>query len=214
MPGVDGDGSRRLGGQFGDPGPPDTASGALIGHITLGDKADTAHVTAPVSSDLTHVTFGRAIDAAGLPMDYSRLRSVISVFLPPMGFPSQMPIASRFMTSGFGMRAHPLLGEYRMHSGVDLAAPIGTAIRAPSDGVVSSAQWRGGYGLFVALEHGGGVETRYGHMSHLNVAAGQQVRKGETIGFVGSTGLSTGPHLHYEMRINGQAVNPVTRRKP
>ena len=76
--------------------------------------------------------------------------------------------------------------------------------------MVGTADWRGGYGLFVALEHGGGIETRYGHMSQLNVVPGQQVRKGDVIGFVGSTGRSTGPHLHYEIRINGSAIDPAS----
>jgi murein DD-endopeptidase MepM/ murein hydrolase activator NlpD len=75
--------------------------------------------------------------------------------------------------------------------------------------VVAEADWRGGYGLLVALDHGGGLQTRYGHMSRLAVSPGQRVRKGDVIGYVGSTGLSTGPHVHYEMRINGQAVNPA-----
>ena len=128
----------------------------------------------------------------------------------PAAVPSGLPVAATAFTSGFGMRAHPLLGGLRAHSGIDLAARSGSPIVATSDGAVSMAGWYGGYGLFVALEHGGGMQTRYGHMSRLNVAAGQQVRRGEVIGFVGSTGLSTGPHLHYEIRVNGQAVNPVT----
>ncbi len=113
------------------------------------------------------------------------------------------------VTSGFGMREHPILGGLRAHRGVDLAAPMGSPILATSDGNVSMADWSGGYGLTVQLDHGGGLQTRYGHMSRLNVAPGQRVRKGDVIGYVGSTGLSTGPHLHYEVRVNGEAVNPV-----
>ena len=120
-----------------------------------------------------------------------------------------MPVVSSFMTSGFGMREHPLLGGWRAHTGIDLAAPIGSPIRATSDGQVSRADWFGGYGLFVSLEHGGGVQTRYGHMARLNVLEGQRVRKGDVIGFVGSTGRSTGPHLHYEIRLDGRAINPA-----
>ena len=123
--------------------------------------------------------------------------------------PSLMPVAARAMTSGFGYRQHPILGTMRAHSGVDLAASWGSPIVATSDGVVNTANWAGGYGLLVALDHGGGLQTRYGHMSRLAVMPGQQVRKGEVIGYVGSTGRSTGPHLHYEIRINGQAVNPA-----
>lgn len=123
--------------------------------------------------------------------------------------PSLMPVSARAMTSGFGMRQHPILGTLRAHSGVDLAASYGSPIVATSDGVVNTANWAGGYGLLVALDHGGGLQTRYGHMSQLAVAPGQLVRKGEVIGYVGSTGRSTGPHLHYEIRVNGQAVNPA-----
>ena len=130
--------------------------------------------------------------------------------LPTM-FPSRMPVAARAITSGFGWRTHPILGGWRAHSGVDLAAPYGSPVVATADGVVGEANWRGGYGLFVAVESGG-VETRYGHMSRLNVAAGQRVRQGDVIGYVGSTGRSTGPHLHYEVRVNGQAVDPMRTR--
>lgn len=135
---------------------------------------------------------------------------------PPMGtamaqaaIPSQMPVAARALTSGFGMRGHPLLGGRRAHSGIDLAAPTGSPIVATSDGQVSWADWAGGYGIAVAVEHGGGYQTRYGHMSRVNVSPGQQVRKGDVIGYVGSTGMSTGPHLHYEVRVNGRAINPL-----
>jgi murein DD-endopeptidase MepM/ murein hydrolase activator NlpD len=123
--------------------------------------------------------------------------------------PSLLPVSARGMTSGFGLRQHPVLGILRVHSGVDLAASWGSPIVATSDGVVNTADWAGGYGLLVALDHGGGLQTRYGHMSRLAVTPGQQVRKGEVIGYVGSTGMSTGPHLHYEIRVNGRAVNPA-----
>lgn len=123
--------------------------------------------------------------------------------------PSRMPLDAVALTSGFGMRTHPVLGGRRAHKGIDLASPTGTPVYAPADGVVERAEWFSSYGLFIALEHGGDIETRFGHLSRLNVAAGQQVKKGDLIGFVGSTGRSTGPHLHYEVRIAGTAVNPV-----
>jgi len=107
------------------------------------------------------------------------------------------------------MRNHPVLGGRRGHKGIDLAAPTGTPIRATADGVVEMADWFGGYGLYVQLDHGAAMETRYGHMSRIAVAQGQQVRKGDVIGYVGSTGRSTGPHLHYEVRVSGDAVNPL-----
>jgi murein DD-endopeptidase MepM/ murein hydrolase activator NlpD len=126
-----------------------------------------------------------------------------------VSIPSRIPVEGVHLTSDFGMRIHPVLGGRRAHKGVDLAAPIGTPIYATADGMVSRADWFSSYGLYVSIEHGGNLETRYGHMSRLNVAAGQQVHKGDIIGFVGTTGRSTGPHLHYEVRVAGAAVNPV-----
>jgi murein DD-endopeptidase MepM/ murein hydrolase activator NlpD len=126
-----------------------------------------------------------------------------------VSIPSLAPVAISNLTSGYGMRIHPVLGGRRAHKGIDLAAATGTPIRASADGVVEKAEWFGGYGLFVSLDHGGAMETRYGHMSRVAVAEGQQVRKGDVIGYVGSTGRSTGPHLHYEVRVAGEAVNPV-----
>ena len=126
-----------------------------------------------------------------------------------VSIPSRMPLDSAALTSSFGMRTHPVLGGRRGHRGIDLASAVGTPIRATADGIVSRADWFSSYGLYVSLEHGGNLETRYGHMSRLNVAAGQAVHKGDIIGYVGSTGRSTGAHLHYEVRVAGVAVNPV-----
>ncbi|MCW1429462.1 M23 family metallopeptidase [Novosphingobium sp. JCM 18896] len=126
-----------------------------------------------------------------------------------VSIPSRIPVEGVHFSSDYGMRVHPVLGGRRAHKGVDLAAPIGTPIYATADGTVSRADWFSSYGLYVAIEHGGELQTRYGHMSRLNVAAGQTVRKGDVIGYVGTTGRSTGPHLHYEVRVAGQAVNPV-----
>jgi murein DD-endopeptidase MepM/ murein hydrolase activator NlpD len=128
---------------------------------------------------------------------------------PGVSIPSRVPVEGMRLSSDFGMRVHPVLGGHRMHKGVDLPAPVGTPIHATADGIVSRADWFSSYGLYVAIEHGGSIETRYGHMSRLNVAAGQEVHKGDIIGYVGTTGRSTGPHLHYEVRIAGEAVNPV-----
>ena len=126
-----------------------------------------------------------------------------------VSIPSRMPVEGVRLTSDYGMRVHPVLGSRRAHKGIDLAGPVGTPVLATADGVVSKAEWFSSYGLYISLEHGGDIQTRYGHMSRLNVAAGQQVRKGDVIGFVGSTGRSTGPHLHYEVRVAGEAVNPL-----
>jgi murein DD-endopeptidase MepM/ murein hydrolase activator NlpD len=114
------------------------------------------------------------------------------------------------ITSNFGMRRHPILGYKRMHAGMDFKARYGTPIVAVSDGRVSSAGRAGGCGIAVRLDHGSGLSTRYCHMSRMAVSRGQQVRRGQVIGYVGSTGLSTGPHLHYEMYRGGRAVNPAS----
>jgi murein DD-endopeptidase MepM/ murein hydrolase activator NlpD len=126
-----------------------------------------------------------------------------------VSIPSRMPLEGAGLTSSFGMRTHPVLGGRRQHKGIDLSSPIGTPIYATADGVVTRADWYSSYGLYISLDHGAALETRYGHLSRLNVAEGQAVRKGDLIGYVGSTGRSTGPHLHYEVRIAGTAVNPV-----
>lgn len=115
------------------------------------------------------------------------------------------PISSRF-----GMRRHPILGYRRLHAGVDYRARSGTPIVAVTDGRVVSAGRAGGCGIAVRLDHGGGLQTRYCHMSRMAVRTGQQVRRGQVIGYVGSTGLSTGPHLHYEMYRSGRAINPLS----
>ena len=127
--------------------------------------------------------------------------------------PSGGPLASMRLSSSFGLRLHPILGGYRAHKGIDLAASAGSPIYATADGIVSRADWAGGYGLTVQLRHPGGVETRYAHMQRLAVTPGERVRKGETIGYVGSTGRSTGPHLHYEVLVGGRAVNPLAYLK-
>jgi murein DD-endopeptidase MepM/ murein hydrolase activator NlpD len=123
--------------------------------------------------------------------------------------PSIMPLQDARLTSGFGMRTHPVLGGRRSHKGIDLAAPTGTPIYATADGIVDRAERFSSYGLFIEIEHGAELETRYAHMSRLAVSAGQRVKKGDLIGYVGSTGRSTGPHLHYEVRVSGVAVNPI-----
>ena len=119
----------------------------------------------------------------------------------------RMPVQGR-LTSGFGSRFHPILGYERFHAGLDLAAAAGTPIVAAADGRVVSAGWAGGYGRAVAIVHAGGIETKYGHMSRIAAFAGELVHRGQVIGYVGSSGLSTGPHLHYEVLKNGRPVNP------
>lgn len=121
------------------------------------------------------------------------------------------PVAGH-ITSGFGMRYHPILHYERFHAGLDFGAPYGSPIVAAANGQVVAAGWAGGYGHEVQIAHGGGVVTLYGHMSSIAAQPGETVRQGQVIGYVGSTGLSTGPHLHFEVRVNGRAVNPLDVR--
>jgi murein DD-endopeptidase MepM/ murein hydrolase activator NlpD len=123
----------------------------------------------------------------------------------------QRPVPGR-VSSNFGMRRHPILGYSRMHKGMDFRAGYGTPILAAADGRVVRAGWAGGYGKQVRLNHAGGLATSYAHMSRITVQPGQFVRQGQVIGSVGSTGLSTGPHLHYELYKNGRPVNPASTK--
>lgn len=125
--------------------------------------------------------------------------------------PSRLPLSAARLTSTFGSRVHPIAGVSRRHAGIDLAAAWGSPLQATQDGVVTGAGWNGGYGLLVTVSHGGGIETRYAHLSRVSVTRGQSVKAGDTIGYVGSTGESTGPHVHYEVRVNGIAIDPLAR---
>jgi murein DD-endopeptidase MepM/ murein hydrolase activator NlpD len=124
--------------------------------------------------------------------------------------PFAIPVkASYRFTSGFGYRRDPKNGGRRMHSGVDFAGPVGTALYATGDGVVIHAGWQSGYGRLVKIQHQFGIETRYAHMSRIRVKVGQRVSRGDRIGDMGASGRVTGPHLHYEVRVGGKAVNPM-----
>ena len=113
-------------------------------------------------------------------------------------------------TSGFGMRRHPLFGIWHLHTGVDIATAWGAPVLAAAEGRVIYAGWFGGYGKIVVIDHGEGMSTLYGHLSSLLVVAGDEVRRGRPVGRVGSTGFSTGPHLHFEVRVNGRPINPTS----
>ena len=124
--------------------------------------------------------------------------------------PSDKPVKMAEFTSSFGVRNDPFGRGAAMHAGIDLAGPVGTPIYATADGTVTEAAYNsGGYGNLIKLDHGRGIETRYGHLSAFNVRPGDRVKRGQMIGRMGSTGRSTGSHLHYEVRIDGRAVNPI-----
>lgn len=155
------------------------------------------------------VRFGRAVDLAGAdlePESSSVAGTVLRIGSAPVG----RPLVGGRLSSGFGMRGDPLLGGTRFHGGVDIAAAQGTPVFATSTGTVLSASWGGGYGILVRVSHDGSVETRYAHLSAVAVRAGDAVEAGQVIGYVGSTGRSTGPHLHYETRVKGHPVDPAT----
>ena len=123
--------------------------------------------------------------------------------------PVRKPVPGEIdMTSGFGMRVDPFLHLPAMHTGLDFRGDVGEAIRATASGTVTHTGWSGGYGKMIEIDHGNGLSTRYGHLSSIDVEDGQHVRAGQIIGRMGSTGRSTGPHLHYETRVGGEAVDP------
>jgi len=128
------------------------------------------------------------------------------LFQPTM-LPSIWPLEGRLM-SYFGRREDPLSGEGAIHTGIDISAQPGTPVHVTADGIVVHAEWEGAYGRLVVVEHGGGFQTYYAHLSRIKVAVGQGVRRGDMIGLSGSTGRVTGPHLHYEVRRGGTAINP------
>jgi len=162
------------------------------------------------------ISFGRALDLQGSPLRLASARpkgSGAGLFTPglytgPFVQPNGLPVRTSGISSGFGTRWHPLFGGYRFHAGIDLVAPAGAQILATSPGVVAEAGWCGGYGYCVTIDHGRGYHTLYGHMSQLDVRTGERVSSGQLLGLVGSTGHSTGPHLHYEVRLNSRPVDP------
>ena len=126
--------------------------------------------------------------------------------------PSIQPVSNRDLTriaSGFGLRMHPIYKIIKMHKGMDFTAPVGTEIYATGDGIVEKVGWVGGYGRTIMINHGFGYKTRYAHCSKYKCRKGQKVKRGDLIGFVGNTGQSSGPHLHYEVFKNNRQINPV-----
>lgn len=214
-----------------------SAGGCMTAGAIVSDRAACVTSSRPASATAAQVTparitVGRAVDLSGQePVHYlssaasldqsrsvlisssGRFRDTVRLLTPPPGTgsgdaPKGMPLRASRLSSRFGLRMHPLLNQVRMHTGVDLAAAMGEPVHATSGGVIMAAGWQGGYGLAVRINHGKGIETRYAHLSRLNVSAGQTIKPGDVIGFVGSTGRSTGPHLHYEVRKDGLAIDP------
>jgi murein DD-endopeptidase MepM/ murein hydrolase activator NlpD len=187
------------------------AIAGLIGVAAAPAQAENAGYVAPTAAPAA----GTGIASEGSDRQFQQLfaswdrATQRTTATPAVAVPSRTPLDSYRTTSNFGMRTHPVLGGLRAHKGIDMAAPTGTPVYATADGLVSKAEWFGAYGNFIAIGHGGELETRFGHLSRMAVSAGQRVRKGDLIGYVGSTGRSTGPHLHYEVRVAGQAVDPT-----
>jgi murein DD-endopeptidase MepM/ murein hydrolase activator NlpD len=196
--------------------------GSLASEVSslYGLKAETAIVSAP--DQMNAVEVGRSMDqlfalrntalsgaaTVGITTLGSTGRSVtMADWVRASALPTLWPVEGR-VTGSFGERIDPFNGEGAFHLGVDISGELGEPIIAPADGFVTYAEQLGGYGRAVVLDHGNGVTTRYGHMSGFAVAVGQRVRRGDVIGYVGNSGRSTGPHVHYEVRINDTPVNP------
>ncbi|WP_245943010.1 M23 family metallopeptidase [Rhodovulum viride] len=171
-----------------------------------------------VGGPLTPLSVSTKGAAADLTPDEIRARAImgrldeINMYrIAAEKLPFAQPVKAGYrLTSPFGVREHPTLGGQRMHEGTDMASAYGTPIYATADGVVVKAQWVSGYGRMVEIRHEFGIVTRYGHMSKIRVEAGQRVSRGDRIGDMGSSGRSTGTHLHYEVRVDGKPVNPMT----
>ena len=175
-------------------------AGAFITSVPVAAKnADSAEFTELFAS-WEHLEQGGTVTRTGEVAPAPR--AAVSV-------PNGMPVKDVTLTSDYGMRNHPILRQRKQHNGVDLAAAHGTPVYATADGMVGMAQYYGSYGNYVQIEHGGEMQTRFAHLSSYTVNQGDRVKKGELIGYIGSTGRSTGPHLHYEVRVEGQPVNPV-----
>jgi murein DD-endopeptidase MepM/ murein hydrolase activator NlpD len=192
-----------------------------------GDSIDVlfaADEDSATSSDTKNDVFFASLSTGGEQRKYYRFQtpddSIVDYYdetgKSAKKFLVRKPVASGIMRSGFGSRNHPLLGYTKMHTGVDWAAPLGTAIYASGNGTVEKVGWESGYGKYVRIRHANGYETAYGHMTAFarSTQPGARVRQGQVIGYVGSTGLSTGPHVHYEILVNGRFVDPLRVKLP
>lgn len=174
-------------------------------------------------SELARKSFGLSADYARFDFQYARIKEVVSSLESHIhkldqhlldkesylaSTPTLLP-AKGWITSYFGQRLSPYSGRLKMHEGIDVGAPYGTSIKAPADGIVTYSGEKAGFGKFVQVDHGYGIETIYAHNQSLHVRNGQKVKRGALLAAVGNTGHSTGPHLHYEVRVNGIAVDPL-----
>jgi murein DD-endopeptidase MepM/ murein hydrolase activator NlpD len=185
---------------IGGPSTPDSASLSLLSAGLLGRRADEIRVDLSAlirRANLLAASFSEAHDSLARHRD--RMTAMPSI-MPTMGW----------LTSAFtSMREHPILHVVRPHEGIDVTAPLGAPIQSPASGVVVNAGWETGYGNVIEIDHGFGIRTKYAHCSKLTARNGQRVARGQVIAEVGSTGLATGPHLHYEVHVNGKPVDPL-----
>ncbi|HQR38244.1 MAG TPA: M23 family metallopeptidase [Blastocatellia bacterium] len=199
-----------------NPGGDDTPTFAAVDTVAADEVVEDAPVQAPLilaPLSIDMLDFGDAVPEGGYaavtppaPRISTKVGGSFRLRMP--GYASRPAI--RGVNSGFGFRSDPITGGTRMHTGVDLKATYGQSVGAAMSGVVAYAQRRGGYGNLVVVDHGGGIFTFYGHLSGIAVQYGQRLLAGQTLGYVGSTGRSTGPHLHYEVRARGVPVNPAS----
>ncbi|WP_277983620.1 M23 family metallopeptidase [Sphingomonas faeni] len=178
-----------------------STNGAKLHHIAATGGPMIAANTEEATADLRADAQFRTLFQTWKKLDATQ-QGVIAI-------PSVQPVHSLSFTSNFGIRSDPFRGTAAMHAGVDIPGPVGTPIYATADGIIAHAGRQGGYGNMVEISHGKGIATRYGHLSKILVADNARVTRGQLIALMGSTGRSTGPHLHYEVRIDGHAVNPI-----
>jgi len=198
-------------------------NGGFISNIQLASVPAAAQVSAnpvqrkeidysrPDESDEFSFNAGGPVDPDELDAEGPELEKLmrsIQASMNPAYLPSVWPHASK-INNEFGFRRNPFGGRtYEFHAGMDIDGERGDIVVAPGNGIVSEAGYKGGYGNMIEIDHGNGLSTRYGHLSKIEVEVGATINRNEMIGLVGSTGRSTGPHLHYELRVNGRPVNP------
>jgi murein DD-endopeptidase MepM/ murein hydrolase activator NlpD len=203
--------------------PTDTAYVALVETVSASGASQDAASETPVRISIgphtvepgsARYAVRAAVAGRGVSISFSAsppARAIAGNRADFAGMPRLMPVSSARLSSNFGRRSHPITGGTHWHSGIDLAASYGAPVVATAGGRVGTAGPSGGYGLLVSLDRADGLQTRYGHLSRIVVTVGQEVGEGDVIGYVGSTGRSTGPHVHYEVRRDGVPLDPLPR---